>query len=95
MNKAVLMLALTCACATFSNMAGAAGDAPVIKQNVRLLSEPPASYPEAAKAAGSGPKILDTSRKFSKAFDKTVARCAEKPDEKYWENIKSGMSAWF
>lgn len=210
MNKAAFMLALTCACATFSNMAGAAGDAPVIKQNVRLLSEPPASYPAAAKAAGhqgvvklrlsinteggvedaqviessrsdlldaaaveqvkawklspaidaedkpmavkvvapikyvkdsiadlankacsdlnvdvswfrsvypdkpvsdmniynlslgllamaagSGPKMLETSRKFSKAFDKTVERCAEKPDEKYWENIKSGMSAWF
>lgn len=167
------MLALTCACATFSSMAGAAGEAPVIKQNVRVLSEPPASYPEAAKAAGhqgvvklrlsidsedkpvaikvvapikyvkdsildlankacsdlnvdvswfrsvhpdkpvsdmniynlslgllamaagSAPKILETSRKFSKAFDKTVERCAQKPDEKYWENIKSGMSAWF
>lgn len=210
MNQAVLMLALTCACATFSSLAAASGAAPVMKQNVRLLSQPPESYPEAAKAAGhqgvvklrlsintegrvddaqliesskssildaaamervkawklspaidsddkpmavkvvapiqyvkdsivdladkacsdlnvdvswfrsvypdkpvsdmhiynlslgllavgagSGPKILETSRKFSKAFDKTVERCAEKPDEKYWENIKSGMSAWF
>lgn len=204
------MLALTLACTTFPSQAGAAGATPVIKQNVRLLTQVPPSYPEAAKAAGhqgvvklrlsinteggvedvevtessksaildaaavehvkawklspaidsddkpvavkvvvpieygkdsivdlpgkacsdltvdvswfrtvypdkplsdmrlynlslgvlavgagSAPKILETSRKFSKAFDKTVERCAQKPDEKYWENIKSGMSSWF
>jgi TonB family protein len=31
----------------------------------------------------------------SKAFEKTVERCADKPDEKYWDNIQSRMNAWF
>jgi TonB family protein len=48
-----------------------------------------------AVGAGSVSNILETSKKFRNAFEKTVERCAEKPDEKYWENIKSKMSAWF
>lgn len=48
-----------------------------------------------AMSAGSTSKILETSKKFSKAFEKTVERCADKPNEKYWENIQSKMNAWF
>lgn len=48
-----------------------------------------------AMGAGSPSRILETSKKFSKAFEKTVERCADKPDEKYWDNIQSRMNAWF
>jgi TonB family protein len=44
---------------------------------------------------GSVPKMIELTRKFQKSFDKTMARCEDKPDETYWENIKSNMSAWF
>lgn len=92
------MLALTCACATFSNMAGAAGDAPVIKQNVRLLSEPPANYPAAAKAAGHQGVVklrlpINTEGGVEDAqvieSSRSDLLCAA------GESIKSGMSAWF
>lgn len=48
-----------------------------------------------AAGAGSVSNILETSKKFRKAFEKTVDRCADQPDETYWANIKSKMSSWF
>lgn len=94
------MLALTCACATFSNMAGAAGDAPVIKQNVRLLSQPPVSYPEAAKAAGHQGvvKLRLSPTPRTSLWRSRWSHPLNTARIRSWiwgENIKSGMNAWF
>lgn len=45
--------------------------------------------------AGSPSRILEPSKKFSKAFETTVERCVDKPDENHWDSIQSSMNAWF
>jgi len=124
------MLALASACATFSGAVSADEATPVVKRNVRLLTQAAPSYPEEAKAVGhqgvvklrlsinaeggiedvemtesSKSAILDAAAvEHVKAWkllpaiasdDKTVERCAQKTDEKYWENVVSKMNAWF
>jgi TonB family protein len=45
--------------------------------------------------SGSTSQMIEISKKFKKAYEKTLVRCADKPDENYWVNIKSNMSSWF